>query len=197
MYTNGAWVCMHPAPAILHLPSCTCHPHLPFPPPPLVQATKADGAHQLHTARSAAERDLAAALGTATSEHEARMRACVTEYEEALARARDVAAAAALDRDRQDGERARVVSLEQLEWMRERQQGEEGAWVFVAHFVPHVFAPHALAPCVLVVALGLLVVVGCKVVHVCEAEPGMAHALRWCWGGVDGKGGGGGQCGVP
>ena len=137
----------------------------------LRQASIAALTRQLEEARRAAERDIAAAVAETKARCAADMQAAAMEAERALTRAREEAATSAAER--------------------ERQQGEEGAWVFVAHFVPHVLAPHALAPCVLGGALGLLVV-GCKVVHVCEAEPGMAHALRWCWGGVDGKGGGGG-----
>ncbi len=96
-----------------------------------MQADVASGGRRLEEARAGFERDLTAALADVRARCEADLRACAVEAAQAKAQAREEAAAAAAERERQDGERARAASLERLEWMKERQQGEEGAWVGV------------------------------------------------------------------
>jgi hypothetical protein len=79
-------------------------------------------------ARGEAAREVAAAVSEARARVEVEQRACAAEVTSIQERARDAIAMAAVERDRQEGERARAVSLERLEWMRERQAAEEGAW---------------------------------------------------------------------
>jgi hypothetical protein len=93
-----------------------------------MQAEVAEAARRLEGARADAEAELAAALGEARARHETALRLQAAEHASSLERVRDVAAAAAVERDRADSERARQASLERVEWMKERQQAEEGAW---------------------------------------------------------------------
>ena len=69
------------------------------------------------------------------SEQEARLRGSWEEEKRAMQRQwaadeearREAASLAAVAREREDAERNRQLSIERLEWMKERQKGEEGA----------------------------------------------------------------------
>ena len=68
-------------------------------------------------------------------EQEARLRGSWEEEKRAMQRQwtadeearREAASLAAVAREREDAERNRQLSIERLEWMKERQKGEEGA----------------------------------------------------------------------
>ena len=69
------------------------------------------------------------------SEQEARLRGSWEEEKQAMQRQwaadeearREAVSLAAVAREREDAERNRQLSIERLEWMKERQKGEEGA----------------------------------------------------------------------
>ncbi len=103
-------------------------PYSPSRPGPHAQARLRDADKRVEDAATAAAAELAVALGDTQARHETALRLQAAEHASSLERARDAAAAAAVERDRADSERARQASLERLEWMKERQRAEEGAW---------------------------------------------------------------------
>ncbi len=98
--------------------------------------------------RAGVDRAVADALAQAKARSDADLRAVAAEVLVVQERARDALSHAAMEQDRQDGERARAVSLERLEWMKERQQGEEGEWVCHPLCPPCLWGHYQLAACV-------------------------------------------------
>jgi hypothetical protein len=112
----------------LECPPAHTHTHLTLHNHNHNQASLAASAAQLQEARAAAERDLAAAISDTKARAEADLQARSAEWDRALGKVREDAAAAGVERERVEGERARAATLERLEWMKERQAAEEGTF---------------------------------------------------------------------